>query len=247
MKYTIIGQGFLGTYLHSVFDNSTLVKRSDMSEMLACEHDTIIVVAPTGNRITVNQEPEKDWNDCQNIIETMSRCQYQRLIHISTVDVYNTLTSNNSLPSLQQPQRHYGANRWRLEGAIKELPRSQIVRLPSISDPTIRKNILYDLKNKQWLESINLQSMIQWYVLSDLPHDLLTVINSNSAYTNLVSAPILNQDIVQKFAPTLLDQLGKNQCSKVLYNVHNTEEQYYVQTDKVWQSFEKVFVDNTTK
>lgn len=247
MSYTIIGPGFLGNYLHKNVNGSRLVSRHDLEKITSYSHNIVVVAAPTGNRIQVNQDPKLDWHNCQSIIETLSNCQYNQLVYISTVDTYQTRASNSSLPGLEKPQAHYGANRWLLEQALKQLPNSHVIRLPSISDPSVPKNILYDLKNQQWLGSISLESEIQWYVLSNLPHDIEKVAGSGIDYINLVSPPIQNRDIVQKFTPDLMIQLSANHCNKMQYNIHTAQDQYHVQLTDIWQSFEKVFVDKSTR
>jgi hypothetical protein len=82
MKYTIIGPGFLGKFLHSKIPDSRLVGKSDLDSIKNYVHDIIIVVAPTGNRLWVARDPNLDWNNCQTIIDTLTKCQYKKLIHV---------------------------------------------------------------------------------------------------------------------------------------------------------------------
>ena len=169
---------------------------------------------------------KKDLEDCNCIIELVSRCQYTQLVYISTVDVYRT--------------HSYGTNRQYLENALAELPNSYIVRLPSLIGPSVNKNILYDLKTKSWLNKICLDSNIQWYPLKRLESDIKNSINNNIKYQNLCSEPISNRDIVQKFFPELIEQLDSNQLTPVDYNL----SPYTIPLEEIWQSFEEFFIDH---
>ena len=223
MKYSIIGAGIVGCVLHNQSNDSTLFTRNDI---IPTEHNVLVIAAPTGNRLAVNDNPEKDLEDCNCIIELVSRCQYTQLVYISTVDVYRT--------------HSYGTNRQYLENALAELPNSYIVRLPSLIGPSVNKNILYDLKTKSWLNKICLDSNIQWYPLKRLESDIKNSINNNIKYQNLCSEPISNRDIVQKFFPELIEQLDSNQLTPVDYNL----SPYTIPLEEIWQSFEEFFIDH---
>lgn len=243
-KFTIIGAGFLGKYLNTQLLDSNLVSRSTTQEFVSSEHDVVVVAAPTGNRIQVNRNHLDDLADCDKILELLSSCRYNRILHISTVDTYSTLTSDSDLPGSIMPIAKYGANRWYFENSISKFPSSQILRLSSLVDKSIQKNILFDLKHNQWLTSINLNSKIQWYPLKRITDDINYMLNNpDIKYLNLVSPPISNRSIIQKFYPNLEQQLELNICPTVEYNVHTNQNCYTVDLDSVWQEFENFFID----
>ena len=222
MKYSIIGTGIIGQELGKQAPDSVLFGRDSI---VPIEHDVLIVAAPTGNRLVVNNNPEKDLADCEHIIELVNRCRYNHLVHISTVDVYR----NHS----------YGNNRQYLENALAKLPNSHIVRLPSLIGQSVNKNILYDLKTNSWLDKICLNSTIQWYPLNRLKNDIENIINNQAKYHNLFSGPICNHEIVQKFFPELIEQLAANQLTPVNYDI----KPYTIPLEEIWQSFNKIFID----
>ena len=225
MKYSIIGAGIVGQALHKQAPNSSLFARNDI---ISKENDVLVVAAPTGNRIVVNNDPKKDLEDCNRIIELINQCQYNQLVYISTVDVYKTHNSS------------YGNNRQYLENTLAKLPNSYIVRLPSLIDQSVNKNILHDLKTKLWLDKICLDSTIQWYPLKRLNRDIEHLINNNIKYQNLCSKPICNREIVQKFFPELIEQLDNNQLIPAHYNI----EPHTIPSKEIWQSFEEFFIDH---
>ena len=128
-QYSIIGKGLIGQFLAKSFDNVKIYTKQNLSEVAQNTHDVVIIAAPTGNRLVVNADPDADLENCQQILDIISLTNYQTLIYISTIDVYR--------------DHNYGNNRQYLENALAQLPRSHIVRLPSLVDPSMNKNILY--------------------------------------------------------------------------------------------------------
>lgn len=239
MKISIIGNGFIGAALHNQIHDSTLFDRN--SKVNHCDHDVLVIAAPTGNRLVVNSNPDKDFEDCKNIIHLAKNCKYQHLIFISTVDTYASYKSHGAEIGSIEPTSKYGYNRWYLENELSKLPNSKIARLCSITDVTVKKNILFDLKTQSWLNKISGHSLVQWYPLKRLSTDIITLINSPLKYQNFVSEPILNMDIIQKFCPALLDTISKNNVISRIYDVKDSDHAYSIPSDEVWLSFEEYF------
>ena len=72
--------GRLGSTIAKTFENVTVYGRNN--NPVQDTHDIIIIAAPCGSRITVEQNPEKDRLDCDKVIDTLSKCVYNKLIHI---------------------------------------------------------------------------------------------------------------------------------------------------------------------
>ena len=241
MKYSIIGPGLVGNALHKQLPRAVVYDRNTSCNLPQQALDVLIVTAPTGNRISVNQNPTKDLIDCQQLVDLIQHCNYNQLIYISTVDVYANKTSANADPDLQQPTASYGNNRWFLEHAMSHLPNIHVTRLPSLIDLSMNKNILYDLKEQVWLDKICLDSCIQWYPLKQLGTDIVHSVDQKIKYQNLCSPPICNRDIVQKFFPKLISKLDQNIVTPVTYNIKNHDQNYTVPLNHVWQSFKEYF------
>jgi hypothetical protein len=226
--YSIIGPGFVGKLIASQLQVNNSYNRTNLDSLPNLSHDTIILAAPTGNRIVVNLDPQRDRDDCAGIVDTLKRTQFNRIVYISTVDVF--LESS------------YGQNRLWLEQQIQQFPNHTILRLPSLCDPSIKKNVLFDLANRQWLDKVSLDSTIQWYPTNRLTQDITYVINNNIAELNLVSAPVCNRDIVSKFAPDLLERLGRNTVTPVYYDIKSLDGQYWIDDECMWSELEKSFI-----
>ena len=106
-------------------------------------------------------------------------------------------------------------NRKFLEEQVQTLSSYKIIRLPSLVGPSIKKNILYDIKHNQYIESINALDVCQWYPLVNLVRDLECI--EDNTITNFVSEPIINQTILEKFSPgNLIFTKNKNENT---YNI----------------------------
>jgi len=224
-QYSIIGQGLIGKFLANSINGSRIYTRDNLDQFSQDTHDVVIIAAPTGNRLVVNTDPEVDIKDYQQIIDIISCAQYKTFIYISTIDVYR--------------DHNYGNNRRYLENALSQLPGSHIIRLPSLIDVSLNKNILYDLKNRIWLDKVSLDSEVQWYPLKRLSADIDRVVEQDVKYQNLFSPPVCNQDIVTRFFPELIEQLKTNQLVAIKYDF----QPYAISTEEIWQSFEEFFID----
>jgi hypothetical protein len=228
MGYSIIGPGFVGKLIANQLRVNDIYNRANLDSLLNSNHNTVILAAPTGNRIVVNRDPYRDLDDCAGIVNTLKNAQFDRIVYISTVDVF--LASS------------YGRNRLWLEQQIQQFPNHIILRLPALCDPSIKKNVLFDLANRQWLEKVSLDSTIQWYPTNRLSQDITYAIEHNITEINLVSAPVCNRDIVSKFVPDLLEKLGRNAATPVYYNVKSLNGQYWVDDECMWSELEKSFI-----
>lgn len=182
--------------------------------------DTLYIAAPSGNRMAAAANPDHDAKSVETIIKYLKETQVQRVVLISTVDTqcaYNT---------------SYGANRLRLEQAVKFFPKAHIVRLCTLIDNNISKNILWDLKNRLYLDTIKGNTQRQYYPLNRLCADIQNVIAQDIQEINLVSEPILDKDIVAQFYPELSVQDDINAAN---YNITN-KKQYTITREQALEA-----------
>lgn len=238
MKYSFIGSGFISKILQAQLDDQFVVyDRSNIYKLHDTDHGSVIVCAPTGNRLKVNSDQSGDFSDCKTIVEQITKTKFDKLIYISTVDVFQ-----NS---------HYGYNRKWLEDQLSKDKKSMIIRLPTLVHPSIRKNILFDLSQKKWLEKISLESRMQWYPLANLFDDIKKTIELGLSQNNLVSKPIPNKEIVLELEPDLFLNLSKNQVNSCHYDVKSQNGKYWVSDQDIWHSIKSCYsemkkhIDNT--
>lgn len=188
MKALIGHTGFIGSKIKSFGWANEYYSRSNISTIRGKAFDSIYCAAPTGNRLAVNQEPAKDSKNVDDLTSLLDTVKCKKFVMISTVD------------TLHAPGSVYGGNRLRLENFVKvKFQDFHIIRLCSLIDSDIKKNILYDIKHSQYLDSLNSLTVMHWYPLKRLRDDMLYIMQNNVKECNLVSEPISNQELFDFF------------------------------------------------
>ena len=181
-----IGQSILSTMPVDHVYNSLTVNPATV--------DHLIVAAPSGNRLAVNRGLIDDAAAISNVIALTRQINPARITLISTVDVATA------------PDSVYGANRGRLEDELSAGFPTTVLRLSTLIGPTIKKNILFDIKHNSFLEYANANAVIQWCLLADLPR--LISNTEPGTVLNVVSEPIPNRDVLKMFCPDLKLNIG---------------------------------------
>jgi hypothetical protein len=190
-------RGLFGNKILTFCTPDCTYNSDNINDLSRANFDTVICAAPSANRRIAQVDPEADANSVDQIISALSSHRIKRLILIGTID------------TIVHPESVYGRNRLRLENFVKqEFVHHYVLRFGNIVDTTIKKNVLYDLKHNQFLDSINLDSMTQWYPLDRLQADIEHALTYDKYEHTLVSDSIQVREIVEKFFPEKLSQVG---------------------------------------
>lgn len=191
MKTALIGSnGTIGSSILTNMSFACVYNSDNIAEIKYNNFDLVIIAAPSGNRMAVNKNPDADLHNVNVIIDALSHTQISTVILISTVD---TVSYANA---------PYGRHRLQLENFVKtHWSNYHILRLSTLIGHNIKKNMLFDLKNNLFVDKIDPESVIQWCPLDMLHNEILHVIDHGIKEINLVSEPIVNKEIVQKFFP----------------------------------------------
>lgn len=184
------------------------VYNSDNIKDLAQERfETVICAAPSANRRIAQADPVADSASVDRIISALSHQRIKRLVLIGTID------------AVAHPNTAYGQNRLRLENFVKqEFKHHYVLRFGNIVGAAIKKNVLYDLKHNRFLDSINLDSVTQWYPLDRLQSDIEHALTHHCYEQTLISEPIQVREIVERFFPDKIDRVGTNPGPAYNYN-----------------------------
>ena len=216
--------GFIGSIVKSLFKFDEFYNRSNIFDLPNSEFDLLVCAAPTGNRWFVQENPMDDLDFILTLIDHLRKTKIKKFILLSTIDV------------IAKPNTVYGMNRKILEGWVKtNLDNYSIIRMPTLIHPNIRKNILYDLKHKQWLEKLNPESTVQYYDLTKLKTDINYVIDNDIQELNLFSEPIKNQEVVDRFFPGT--QIGAQCVAVQTYDI----KPHLFSKQEIFSSMEKYF------
>ena len=183
MKAIIGYTGTVGQHLCKQVDFDDFYNSKNLSTIQGKHYDLLVIAAPSGNRLKINRHEQIDTVD--ELSKNLQGCRADRVVLISSVDV------------IVSPDSIYGKNRKMLEDFVSEKFDTTILRLATLIGTGIKKNIAYDLKHRQY-DFINPQSTLQWTILNTLASYFL-----EKGTKNLVSEPIKNKDILDKFSPNL--------------------------------------------
>jgi nucleoside-diphosphate-sugar epimerase len=208
MNIGLIGHtGFVGTNIKNEFKASIECYNSkNISEIKEEDFSTLYISAIQAKKWWANQNAEEDKALIDELFEHLNTVKANKVIFISTVDVYQPpLNADEDTPS-NKDIHAYGVNRLYAEEKVKSLfDDVHIIRLQGLVANNLTKNIVFDLKNKNILETINPDSALQWYPLSRLYSDIEKVIERNIPLINLSVEPVKTQDIIN-IAPLTADE-----------------------------------------
>lgn len=217
----LIGTGVIGSILQQSIKFDHVFNSQNINTINNYKFDTIYCAAPSSDRLLANKNPTTDLDNIKRLATALTNTDAQ-VILISTIDV---VVKNSP----------YAENRKFLEEQVMSLSNYKIIRLPSLVGSSIKKNILYDIKHNQYIDSINALDLCQWYPLVNLADDLKSL--TNNSITNLVSEPIVNQRILEQFSPEKLP-LVKNK------NENNYDVRPYLyESDDIMNHMKEYFCD----
>lgn len=221
MKALIGHTGLIGSVLARGREVDLCYNSSNIEQIEHGEFDTVYCAAPSGNRLRANQDPDWDTANIQRLAHSLHTVTANRFVLISTVD------------AVHAPESVYGGNRLALEHfAQTQFELCHVIRLCTLIHSSISKNLLYDIRHRRYLDRVNGAMVRQYYPLSRLCADIGRVIKHDVRTVNLVSEPVSDQDIMQKFCP---DIVTVNTPVKP-YDLHSAEPfgEYVLSKSKVF-------------
>lgn len=204
----IIGStGVVGQCLLDQINFDIKLSRKNVKELIDLNIDKIYVAAPSGDRYLINHGKGNDEHDFEQIKKFLSHTKPKKIFLVSTVD------------SIVDPTSRYGGNRLAMEQWVKSnFHDYYILRLSTLISKFIKKNILYDLKNQQFIGDINIQSQTQWCSPDDTLYYFNKMVENEIREFDLVSEPILHKDILEKFYPEYLKETTKCSSTTAIYD-----------------------------
>jgi dTDP-4-dehydrorhamnose reductase len=210
-KYALIGYtGLVGSHLINFFDKekTDFYNSKNIHEIENRRYDIVINAGVSGTKWFVNKYPEKDIESINKLLLHLDNAKISKMIHISTIDVYNNPDENTREYTLPNALHCYGYHRTQLEYAMKVYYSDcNIVRLPGLFGKGLKKNPIFDLIHNHEVEQLYEDNTYQWYDLSDLNHSLKTVIRKNIPLIQLSTIPISNKLLVEEVFPEHIEKL----------------------------------------
>jgi len=224
MRHLIGYSGLIGSTIQQfeTFDYFFNSKNFKYFKKISNDGDSLFLTCLPATKWQVNKNLKEDLKNINNIIDILSEKEYEEVILISTIDIYNDSPSGvNEDYSPNISKLSYGNNRYLFELLVKEFIKTKslkIFRLPALFNNLIKKNILFDLLNNNNVEQINLNSYFQWYNLDNLSNDINYYKESypNENIFNLFTEPIYTNSIIELF-PQHKDKVKSDNLIKYDY------------------------------
>ena len=154
--------GFVGSNLFASGSFELGFNSKNIQDAYGLKPDLLVYAGLRAEKYLANNFPEKDFALIEEAERNMERICPQRLVLISTVDVYKDPVEVDEDTEIATDGLHaYGYNRFLLEEWVREHdPNALIVRLPGLFGKNLKKNFIYDyihripfmLKENKFLE-----------------------------------------------------------------------------------------------
>ncbi|MBQ8611952.1 MAG: NAD(P)-dependent oxidoreductase [Oscillospiraceae bacterium] len=139
--------GFVGGNLAAQHHFDELYDISNITEGFDKPHSLVVYAGVPAEKFLANSDPAADLALIETAKENLRRLQPERVILISTVDVYRDPVGLDEYSDMQRESLHpYGADRLLLEDWVRvTFPGSLVVRLPALFGKGLKKNFIFDL------------------------------------------------------------------------------------------------------
>jgi len=218
MRALIGSRGVVGQSILAHTDFESVFNRDNLDLLLPNHFESIVIAAPSGSRLMINNSSAQDDQDITQIVTAVQRSKCARVILFSSVD------------AVVMPNTPYGRNRQRLEHELSDICDITVFRLSTLVGSAIKKNLLYDIKHQQFLNFVNAGAWQQWCLLDDLSRFVDWA--QPGQILNIVSEPIQNQDLLRRFCPT-------QALNFVQHNVNYDLEPWCYTQQQIFEAMEK--------
>lgn len=235
----IIGYtGFVGSNLSNQKKFDLFFNSKNINNITNYNIDTAYVAAPSATKWIINKSPICDLKNIVNLSSLLLKSKIKRIVLISTIDVYkdkNFLHDESFVNHKNIGNSSYGQNRLFFEKIIKENSNCfNIIRVPGLFGPNLKKNIIYDLINNNMLEKISLNTEFQWLNIQNLNKYIEISINNNIKEINLFTEPIKTKDLVEHVFPEKInfcngDSKNKYNIKTLHHNLFNSKVNGYIE------------------
>ena len=150
MKTTLVGcTGFVGGNLAAAHSFDAAYHSTDIEQSFGANNGLVVYSGMPAEKFTAAASPDADLALAKQALANMKRMNPERLVLISTVDVYPRPrgVAEDTRPDADTPGfAAYGKNRLALENWVREAwPDALIVRLPGLFGKGLKKNFIHDM------------------------------------------------------------------------------------------------------
>ena len=232
--------GFFGQKLLSQKKFKFLFNSKNIDKIKNKKFNYVFCAGAPGTKWIANKYPKKDLVSINILKKNIENIKCKKFILISTVDVYsNPINKSEKNKPINSKKNFYGKNRLDLEKFVMtNFDNFLIIRLTALVGKHLKKNILYDIKNKYQLDKINKNSVYQYYPIDNLLKDIKKLLNENNKVIHLNSEPIKVDEILHDNNLNLLN--GSLIKKKELYNLKSIYSKKYMNIESYFYNKKKI-------
>ncbi len=192
----------MGSNLEAAHAFTNHYRSTDVHTIRGLSFDRLVIAGLPAAKWLANRRPADDWDTCERLLHALGGVTSARVALVSTVDVYPDPAGWDETHRPSGAGAPYGAHRLAVEDHIRDqFPHAQILRLPALVGPGLKKNAIFDLITGNDVHKINPGGAFQWYDVRSLWADLLVAEAAELGTVNLVTAPVAMADIVTTSFP----------------------------------------------
>jgi hypothetical protein len=182
-----------------------------------------------------NKFPKKDKNNIRKIINILKKIRTKKIVLISTIEVYGKNNNKNELNKVNKKSNNsYGKNRISLEEFVNNFFSDKlIIRLPIVYGKNFTKNCIYDLQNKNNINLLNGDDLIQLYNVKNLKRDIDFCLIKKIKLINISSKPIRLKLIAKKLFGIDLNLNKKPRIMKMKTSLLKKKKYFYSQRQTI--------------
>lgn len=198
---TLIGKGLVAKHLLEQFGKK-IVRQYDSGNISSFPdhiHEIVFCAAPSAKKWLAHQQPKVDEQNCLSLAKILTSSRIEKVIHFSTVDVYENVSEVKDESEESYTSHPYGKHRRRLEVELSKNFDTSIVRLPGLFGKFLEKNYIFDLMNDNNLDKIVANSQFQWLDLKNMRK--ITEIAMNTKSINMTTEPLNTMEVIDRFFP----------------------------------------------
>lgn len=199
MARGLIGySGLVGSNLLSQTDFDDLYRSTNIETLAGRRFELLVCAGMPAEKWRANQQPEVDRASLQRLQRALAKVQAERVVLISTVDVFGSPCGVDEQSEVNTEQLHpYGLHRYELERWVAERFPTRVLRLPGLFGPGLKKNIIYDLLHGKSLQGVHPLSRYQFYNLTRLWADIVRAEEAGLPLVHLATEPVSVADVAR--------------------------------------------------
>lgn len=192
MHNALIGYtGFVGGNLLRQKDFQDLYNSRNIETVAGRQYDLLVCAGAPAEKWRANQNPEADLAGIQRLQDALADVRADRVILISTVDVYPEPRAVDEETEIDPGDGHaYGRHRLLLERFIAERFDTLVIRLPGLFGTGLKKNVVYDFLHNNEVEKVSSRGVFQFYRLDTLWPDVEIALHAGLRLVNFATEPV---------------------------------------------------------